>query len=517
MTVAIPNQTAYSYNGNGVTTEFSFPLRFLEDEDLQVVVADANGVETVMELDVDYTVTGAGDPSGGSAVFIDPPDVGTNNVTIRRLTLPTQTVDLEDGSRVPGDTLEEQLDRIVMVAQDLKRQLAEIELTPGPAGVSAFLFGTGVPASGLGDDGNLYWDTDTGDIYSKASGSWTLEDTVTGPQGQNAVWRQGSGAPSAGLGNDGDMYINTANGATYNKVGGAWVAGANLTGPAGAGTGDMLKSANLSDVASAATAFSNIKQAATTSATGVSELADNTETAALADTARTVTPAGLGAMTQSDTQRAMARRATQAEAQAGSNNVGQMTPLRTAEAIAAQVPSLVGWEHIDGGGTNGAFEGSSVATVDFEALGLSAFRHLWLVGWLRPATDNTRLYLRTDANDGASFDAGGSDYYWTAGYNVPSGAHGTDQALGAAQVELTDAVGNDTDDGLLLDLKMVEFNQARNMHGHALLTVWHQGGYMLEKHVAFSRRSTTARNAFRLLMNSGNIAAYNLHLFGIRG
>ena len=46
---------------------------------------------------------------------------------------------------------------------------------------------------------------------------------------------------------------------------------------AGLGTGDLLSTNNLSDVASASTAFNNIKQSATTSATGVVELATSTE------------------------------------------------------------------------------------------------------------------------------------------------------------------------------------------------------------------------------------------------
>lgn len=48
----------------------------------------------------------------------------------------------------------------------------------------------------------------------------------------------------------------------------------------GSGSGDLLAANNLSDVANAATAFANIKQAATTSATGVVELATDGETAA---------------------------------------------------------------------------------------------------------------------------------------------------------------------------------------------------------------------------------------------
>lgn len=57
-------------------------------------------------------------------------------------------------------------------------------------------------------------------------------------------------------------------------------------------TGAAQKSSNLSDLASAATAFGNIKQAATTSATGVAEQATTAEANAGIDDQRFVTPLG---------------------------------------------------------------------------------------------------------------------------------------------------------------------------------------------------------------------------------
>lgn len=69
------------------------------------------------------------------------------------------------------------------------------------------------------------------------------------------------------------------------------------------GGGDMLSTNNLSDVANAATAFSNIKQSATESATGVVELATTSETTTGTDTTRAVTPAGVKAV--ADTKAAL--------------------------------------------------------------------------------------------------------------------------------------------------------------------------------------------------------------------
>ena len=62
----------------------------------------------------------------------------------------------------------------------------------------------------------------------------------------------------------------------------------------------LAKASNLSDVANAATAFGNIKQAATTSATGVVELATQAEVLAGTDTSRPVVPIDLAARVAMD-------------------------------------------------------------------------------------------------------------------------------------------------------------------------------------------------------------------------
>jgi hypothetical protein len=67
------------------------------------------------------------------------------------------------------------------------------------------------------------------------------------------------------------------------------------TGAPGAGTGDMLGSNNLSDVVNAATAFANIKQTGTESATGALQLASSAITVTGTDTARAVHSAGVAA------------------------------------------------------------------------------------------------------------------------------------------------------------------------------------------------------------------------------
>jgi hypothetical protein len=63
MTVAA-GSGVYRYDGNDVATTFPFPEIFYADADLTVVHRSIAGAETVLVLDTDYTVTGAGGTSG---------------------------------------------------------------------------------------------------------------------------------------------------------------------------------------------------------------------------------------------------------------------------------------------------------------------------------------------------------------------------------------------------------------------------------------------------------------------
>ena len=136
---------------------------------------------------------------------------------------------------------------------------------PGLPGVDGedgniWLNGSGVPATGLGEDEDYYLNDDNGDYYLKIAGTWTLQGNLTGPAGSDgadgadgadgpqgpqgdpgpqgiqgdpgpagadgvdgadgldgATWYNGTGVPGSGLGVDNDYYLNDDNGDYYTK------------------------------------------------------------------------------------------------------------------------------------------------------------------------------------------------------------------------------------------------------------------------------------------------------------
>ena len=114
-----------------------------------------------------------------------------------------------------------------------------------------------------------------------------------------AIISTGSGAPVSTPSAEGDVYVDTTNDDVYIAAGTA--SSADWKQATGAGGGDLLAANNLSDVANAATAFANIKQAATDSASGVLEIALSSEVDTGTDNTRAITPLALaGSQLQAD-------------------------------------------------------------------------------------------------------------------------------------------------------------------------------------------------------------------------
>lgn len=241
-------------------------------------------------------------------------------------------------------------------------------------------------------------------------------------------------------------------------------------GASGAGTGDMLAAQNLNDVASKPTAFANIKQDATESATGVVELATTIEAAAGVDTTRVVTPAGLTAFSEAHPSGAMVL--------------------------------------LDEGSVSG------VAALDLVFTTYTDYSHIRIIlTGVRPSTNGTNLWLRFSSNGGSSFDSGVTDYNYARMISFSTNNFSASATLNNAIV-LEDSLSNSSTAQLHEDITIYNWNSsARTMaigqfvkgDGNNSISLGQNGGL---------RRSGQNTDAIRFLMSSGNISA-SYKVYGI--
>lgn len=107
-----------NYTGNGVTTAFAFPYKFLANADLKVYQEG-----TLKTITTHYTVTGAGDDAGGTVTFLVAP-ANLDDVVIIRDPAILQGLDLVENDNLPAESLENSFDLITMVAQRLDDRIS---------------------------------------------------------------------------------------------------------------------------------------------------------------------------------------------------------------------------------------------------------------------------------------------------------------------------------------------------------------------------------------------------------
>lgn len=210
------------YTGNGVTTVFSFPYPFYDSTDLIVsLTVIATGVTTVQTLTTHYAVNGGAGMSGNVTMVTAP--TAAQRLTISRSIPYRQTQDYTENTAFPADTLEQGLDKAVVMAQQVKSlsdytlkfpvtdTLASIGEIPGSVSRANSVLSfdaSGVPSAvalgslvasfdsvftGLADDDLLKYDT----VVSK----WVNAPTIATAQIANlavTVGKISSGAATSG-------------------------------------------------------------------------------------------------------------------------------------------------------------------------------------------------------------------------------------------------------------------------------------------------------------------------------
>jgi hypothetical protein len=171
---------------------------------------------------------------------------------------------------------------------------------------------------------------------------------------------------------------------------------------------------------------------------------------------------------------------------------------------------------------------SASATIDFTTNITSTYDEyeIHLVN-VRPATDDTDLWLRVDSNAGASFEAAATDYQWatkgvsTIGTDLDSSGAGLTSEIILNSTIATGGVTNDADNGVCGVIKM--FTPASTTHYKRFMwsICFENKDAGTNVHAIINGAgayvgATTAIDAIRFMFSSGNITSGSFYLYGVR-
>ena len=115
-----------SYSGDGSNRTFTYGFKIADEDFIEVIVkTNATGTESVRSIgtgSTNYSVTGVGEASGGSVVFVTAP-LSTETVVLRRSTTQTQTLDLIENDNLPANSIENAFDKNLSLIQELQEQI----------------------------------------------------------------------------------------------------------------------------------------------------------------------------------------------------------------------------------------------------------------------------------------------------------------------------------------------------------------------------------------------------------
>jgi len=110
------------YAGANTTGPFAIPFLFYATTDLTLQQTSSTGVITTLVLNVDYTLTGTGVATGGTATTTVAVPVGAQLAIFLNPPL-TQLSQYVDGQPFPSDTIQQDFDRSVQISQRLQAQI----------------------------------------------------------------------------------------------------------------------------------------------------------------------------------------------------------------------------------------------------------------------------------------------------------------------------------------------------------------------------------------------------------
>lgn len=439
-----------TYAGDGSTTVFAYTFRIFADGDLLVeLVNNTTAERTTQILTTDYTVSNAGEQSGGNVTFVTAPASGYT-VVISRLIDVTQETEFPENGRFPAISTENALDKLTMISQaGTDASLRSIKL---PVGTDTSTISTALPVP-LPSEYLKWNDTGTAlisdnldeatlaaieDVLESAEGQALIEDYVSGLYG-NPVDVDKGGTGSA----TGELVLPSGASARTISV-------AADTSGAGVGTSLTMKSGGAQTGSTDNNGGQLILSTGSSTGSGASSIVTYISKAGTAGTdarepqltsvqlagSTTLTPHGTSA---GDTHELR----LQELAAGGTDYVGFKAPdaiststvwtlpsadgtsgqfLRTTGSHVLEFATPPSWNQI----ANQTVADLASVDLDLPTTGYTAFRIV--ITYVKPIVDASALWLRFRAQ-GGSYLSGASDYGW---YNRRAG-------FGVAPVDASDA------------------------------------------------------------------------------
>lgn len=152
--------------------------------------------------------------------------------------------------------------------------------------------------------------------------------------------------------------------------------------------------------------------------------------------------------------------------------------------------------------------GSSVASVEIDTdIDWTKYHNYRITGYFIPVSDGADLWLRTSTDGGATYDSGASDYQSSFDVNVIG-------ALSYIRLGQTTFVGGATNEGVWIELVAKKPADAAYTDISGTMTGYNTGGSYYSMSAGGVRESAADVNGIQFLFSTGNIASYNLQIFG---